>query len=79
MAFTDFTRDPVGTLEEIYRKLELPGFEAAEPRFRAYADSQKNYKKNRLELSPRLIRKINARLGFYFEHYGYDRMEAEEE
>ena len=79
VAFTDFTRDPVGTLEEIYRKLELPGFEEARPRFQAYADSQKNYRKNRLELSPRLIRKINARLGFYFEHYGYDRLEEAEE
>ncbi|MBQ3276466.1 MAG: sulfotransferase [Oscillospiraceae bacterium] len=79
VAFTDFTRDPIGTLREVYRKLELEGYEEARPRFQAYADSQKNYRKNRLEIGPRLIRKINARLGFYFDHYGYDRMEEEEE
>jgi hypothetical protein len=79
VAFTDFTRDSVGVLRDIYRKLELPGFEEARPRFQAYADAQQNYKKNRLEISPRLIRKINDRLGFYFDRYGYDRMEVEDE
>jgi len=78
VAFTDFCRDPVGSLARIYGQLELPGFAQAEPRFRAYAESQKNYKKNRLEVSPRLIRKINAALGFYFEHYCYDMAEAVE-
>ena len=79
VAFTAFTRDPVGVLEEIYRKLGLDGFETAKPRFEAYAESQKDYRKNRLVPSPRLIRKINHRLDFYFAHYGYDMMEDEEE
>ena len=38
----------------------------------AYLESQKNYKKNKFELTPRLRDKINAKLGFYFEHYGYE-------
>lgn len=29
IAYTDFVKDPVGSLEGIYRKLELDGFEAA--------------------------------------------------
>lgn len=78
IAFTDFTREPVGTLEQVYDALELPGFESARTAFAAYAESQRDYRKNRLELSPRLIRKINGRLGFYFEHYGYDMLEADE-
>ena len=72
------TREPVETLERVYDALELPGFAAARPAFAAYAESQRDYRKNRLELSPRLIRKINGRLGFYLEHYGYDRLEADE-
>ena len=78
VAYTDFCREPVETLRRIYDRLELGGFAAAESRFRAFAAEQKDYRKNRLELSPRLIRKINDRLGFYFDYYGYDRMEAGE-
>ncbi len=78
IAFTDFTRDPVATLERVYDTLELPGFSAARPAFAAYAESQHNYQKNRLDLSPRLIGKINARLGFYLDRYGYETLEAKE-
>ncbi len=69
--YETFVTDPVGRLEDIYRRLELDGFGTARPRFEAYAASQKDYVKNRLEISPRLREKINGKLGFYFEHYGY--------
>lgn len=77
IAYTDFVKDPVGSLEGIYRKLELDGFEAARGRFEAYAAGQKDYVKNRFDYSPRLIRKVNENLGFYFERYGYPRREEE--
>lgn len=79
IAYTDFCAAPVDTLCDIYRKLELPGFEEAAPRFQAYVDAQRGYQKNKFEISPRLVRKINARLGFYMEHYGYEMREVEEE
>ena len=79
IAYTDFCAAPVDTLRDIYRKLELSGFEAAAPRFQAYVDAQRGYQKNKFEISPRLVRKINAKLGFYMEHYGYEMREAEEE
>ncbi|MBO7667924.1 MAG: sulfotransferase [Firmicutes bacterium] len=69
--YEDFEQDALGFLRRIYGHLGLPGFEKAEPAFRAYIDSQKDYQKNRFDIEPRLVRKINEQCGFYFEHYGY--------
>lgn len=72
LAYEDFVKAPVPALERIYGQLELDGFEAARPRFEAYAEGQKSYVKNRFEIPESLRRKINDNLGFYFEHYGYE-------
>ena len=74
--YEDFEQDAVGWLRRIYDQLGLPGFDKAEPRFQAYVESQKNYQKNKFDMDPRLVRKINEQLGFYFEHYGYPMREV---
>ena len=79
VAYEDFCAAPVETLRAVYDQLGLEGFAAAEPAFRAFADSQKGYRKNKLDLPPELVRRINERLGFYLERYGYEREEAAEE
>ncbi len=79
VAYEDFCAAPVETLRAVYAQLGLEGFAAAEPAFRAFADSQKGYRKNRLDLSPELIGRINDRIDFYLERYGYEREEAETE
>ncbi|MDO4566383.1 MAG: sulfotransferase [Oscillospiraceae bacterium] len=71
-AYEDFVKEPAAHLKRIYEELRLEGFEAALPRFEAFLDSQKDYKKNKHEVSDRLRKKINARLGFYFERCGYE-------
>ena len=70
--YEDFCKDPEGYVKQIYDHLGIDGFEEAKPYFDAYLESQKNYKKNKFELTPELRDKINAKLGFYFEHYGYE-------
>lgn len=70
--YEDFCQDPLGYLEKIYTSLGIDGYEEAKPYFEKYLDSQKNYQKNKFELDPRLRDKINGKLGFYFEHYGYE-------
>lgn len=70
--YEDFCQDPEAWLQEIYRKLGLEGYKEARPYFEKYLDSQKGYQKNKFELKKPLRDKINARLGFYFEHYGYE-------
>lgn len=72
-----FVKRPVLSLHAVYDALGLDGFETAKPHFEAFAESQRDYRKNDLETSPRLRRKINDRLGFYFERYGYTMKEDE--
>ena len=78
VAYSDLTKEPMETLQRIYDQLNLPGFEGAKPRFQAHIDSQKNYQVNRFHIDPKLVKKINDQLGFYFEHYGFPMREAEE-
>lgn len=69
VAYSDLVRAPMETLEHIYRALDLPGFEAARPLMQAHIDSQRAYKPNHFQLDDTLRDKINAELGFFFEHY----------
>ena len=78
ICYEDFCKDPKGHLKQIYEHLGLEGYEEALPYFEEYLDSQKDYKKNQFTLRDDLREKINDRLGFYFEHYGYE-METGEE
>ena len=76
LPYDDFVAAPVDRLREIYERLELPDFAAARPYFEAHAQSQRGYVKNRFDMPPALRQKINDRLGFYFEHYGYSMEEV---
>jgi len=69
--FEDLERDPLEELRRVYDRLELPGFAEAEPAFRAYAASQKNYRKNRLELPEEDRRRVDQRWAFAFRELGY--------
>ena len=40
-------------------------------------DSMKDYKTNQYDYAPELIEKVNERLGFYFERYGYEMIRPE--
>jgi hypothetical protein len=70
--FEDLEVDPLGELERVYRELSLPGFKAAAPRFRAYLESLRGYRKNRFEaLPPETTARIEARWKPYIERWGY--------
>ncbi|MCD8157154.1 MAG: sulfotransferase [Clostridiales bacterium] len=72
ICYEDFCKDPLGYVKMIYDRLEIGGFEEARPYFEEHLESQKNYQKNVFTLEPALRDKINGRLGFYFDHYGYE-------
>ncbi len=71
LRFEDLEKDPMPMLEEAYKRFGWDWESAKEP-LRTYWDSLSGYQKNVFDYSPRLIRRVNEELGFYFEHYGYE-------
>jgi omega-hydroxy-beta-dihydromenaquinone-9 sulfotransferase len=70
--FETFEADPIGELERVYRTLGLDGFAGAQPRFVAYLDSVRDYRKNRYELSGATIDKVGTAWQPYLRRWGYD-------
>ena len=71
VSFRDLQEDAMGTIASIYRKLGLANFDAAAPRFQAYLDSQRDYRKNQLPLTPQEREDVGRRWGGIFEQLGY--------
>ncbi len=70
--YEDFCKNKEADMEKIYKELHLDGYQEAKPYFKEYIESEKNYKKNKFTLTQDLKEKINAKLGFYFDYYGYE-------
>ena len=73
--FEDFEKNPFPYLKEAYAALDLGDYAEAEAGFREYWKAEEGYEKNKFDYPQALKEKIDANLGFYFEHYGYS-MEA---
>ncbi|RMD87245.1 MAG: sulfotransferase, partial [Alphaproteobacteria bacterium] len=72
LRFDDLQADPLGVIAQIYRQLDLSGFEDARPAFAAYLDSVRDYRKNRYARADEATHKLVARWRPYFEQWGYD-------
>ena len=72
ICYEDFCKDPKTYVKMIYDHLGIDGYEEALPYFEKYLKEQENYQKNKFTLRDDLRIKINDRLGFYFERYGYE-------
>ena len=68
---TDLERQPLATVETIYRQLELPGFDAAQRNFATYLEKIGTFPKNRLGLSAEERRAVRQRLAHIYERWGY--------
>ncbi len=73
--FEDFEQDALATTQRIYEQLQIPGWQEAEPRIRAYVDRKRGYKKNRYEYAPRTVSLVNEHWGFALDRWGYPRPE----
>lgn len=69
--YEDVVKDPLGSIEMIYKKLGLEGFEKAKPRIAEYIESQKGYKPNKYKLDPNVMQKVAKRYDFTFREWGY--------
>ncbi|MEM7201179.1 MAG: sulfotransferase [Planctomycetota bacterium] len=71
--FDDLEREPIETVRQIHKALDLPGLTGTEPRLRDYCDAQRSYRKNRLALPVGVRQRVEARWAFAFEAFGYAR------
>lgn len=72
VAYDDLERDPMGTLRQIYERLQLPEFTHAEPAIRQYVDSLAGYTRNRFPELPDVERaRIAREWSRCFEEWGY--------
>jgi hypothetical protein len=69
--FEDLEARPLPQLQQIYRSLNLSGYEQVKPAFRSYLASVSGYQKNQYRLEPSAIARINNHWGFAFETWGY--------
>jgi hypothetical protein len=71
ISFRQLQQDPLGTLENIYQSIGLEGFESNRHRFASHLHSQRNYRKNRLEISPLESQLVNQHWNTCFEQFNY--------
>jgi len=72
VAFADFEMAPIAHLEDIYHRLDIPGFERSRPVFEEYLQSLGQYKKNSYSISKGLADKIESRWSPIYRKWGYD-------
>lgn len=72
LRFEDLEKEGLSRLDQVYRQLELTGFEQAKPAFSAYLKDKKGYKKNRHKIDRATLDLILDRWGFAMEEWKYD-------
>lgn len=73
--FEEFEKNPLPMIEEMYKQLNLGDYEKVRKDIEDYWKTFEDYKKNEFDYPEGLMKKVNERLGFYFEHYGYEMKE----
>jgi hypothetical protein len=71
--FEHLEASPLAQLRRLYEALQLPGWEAAEPAFVEYLDSQVGYRKNQYSLTPEIIDTVNRHFAFALDAWDYPR------
>lgn len=65
--------DPIAAVETIYGALGLDGFGASRNAFEQYLGAVKSFKKNQFAFSDEAARKVEQRLGYFVDKWGYER------
>lgn len=72
LSFDALESDPYGELKQIYRTLNLSGWEGVEPAIKAQLPELASYRKNSFSMDETSKRRIYERLRWMFDLYGYD-------
>jgi len=73
LRYDDLDVNPMQAVEKIYSALALPGFSQGRDRFEQYLASVRGFKKNVFEYSDKTAAKVEGRLGYFIDKWGYDR------
>ena len=71
LRYEDFVKDPVASMRDIYRRLDIPGFAQAEAPMREFLAERSEHKVSRYDLPLPLKRKVVERLKPYIDRFGY--------
>ena len=71
LRYEDLIKDPISILRDIYARLDIGDFAAAEAPMQAYLDAQKEHRVSEYEMPPELKRKVIDRLAPYIDRFGY--------
>ncbi len=69
--YEDLVADPVGTLRELYQRLQLGDFSQVEQRLQQRLAQHDDYRTNAHHIDPAMERDILDRWGDYASRYGY--------
>ena len=69
--FEDFEQDAFAMTEDIYRKLNLPGFESSKAEIEKYLGKKKGYKKNQYKYDDRTVQIVEENWGMALKEWGY--------
>src|SRR5690554_173386 len=72
VSFHDLQENPMDLLSNIYKELQLSGFEAAKFEFKTYLESKKSYKKNTHRILKSHLETLMTTCKFAFEEYNYN-------
>ncbi|HVQ00626.1 MAG TPA: sulfotransferase [Candidatus Thermoplasmatota archaeon] len=71
LRYEDLIKDPLGQVKQIYRQLQLPGFEQAVPELQKYLDRQAKYKTNVYSLDATTINNVKENWSSTIDRWGY--------
>ena len=69
--FEDYEKDAFDMTQEIYSRLNLPGFDKARDSIAAYVNKKKGYKKNKYQYKPETVKLVEEHWGFALEQWDY--------
>ncbi len=75
ISYADLDENPMPVMRRIYNQLNFWPFARVRGRLRKYLSSLEGYKKNRYQLSPEDVQKVNQRWRFAFDAWGYEMAE----
>jgi hypothetical protein len=78
LSFEELEKQALKTIEDIYRKLDIPDFHQASETFEEYIENSKTYKKNKYKIKKDTLDKVLKEWDFAMKEWGYEVPESVE-